>query len=504
MGRVVDADLARRYGLPEGTVLREGSGPRLSLAAGEGDTEVIRFTEAVCRWCVLDESTPFRGLTFQRVVLPGGFVGGAYLDPGMGIGGQAALYNGYGVDGVTLLLDAPRQFRGLWVQSYADLEEFWVEGYLGGALVGVTPRVRPGAAWQPLAGFPGTVDRLVLRRTDMGRDYYRAGFTSGWYRVDAFSFGPRAVDNPIRPEALPDPTPPEITVAVHGAQGAGDWFTSDVTVTWRVDDTGSEIRESTGCEESVVDRDTDGATLTCTATSAGGTATRQVTVRRDASPPEVVAGVEGTRGAAGWYRSDVRVSWQVSDPTSGVDTACDDTVVREDTPGVSVACAAANGAGLRSAAALTVRRDATAPVIRFDGNLGSYTVDQTVRIGCTATDATSGVASATCPGADAPAHAFAPGTHRLSATATDAAGNSTTLETSFTVAVTSGGVCALVQRWVTRTGVAQSLCAKLDSAAGRRGDPGILAAFAHEVDAQTGKTITAEHAAILKRLVQAL
>ncbi|HKH31415.1 MAG TPA: hypothetical protein VKA45_10210, partial [Gaiellaceae bacterium] len=57
-------------------------------------------------------------------------------------------------------------------------------------------------------------------------------------------------------------------------------------------------------------------------------------------------------------------------------------------------------------------------------------------------------------------------------------------------------LCALVRSYVGSAGVANSLCTKLAR--------GAYAAFANEVDAQTGKALTADEAAILKGLVAQL
>jgi hypothetical protein len=86
---------------------------------------------------------------------------------------------------------------------------------------------------------------------------------------------------------LGNPTPPTIVPHVEGPLGDGGWYTGDVTVTWSVTDLESPISETSGCEDSLIDSDTAGTTLTCTATSFGGTASVDVTVRRDATPPAV-------------------------------------------------------------------------------------------------------------------------------------------------------------------------------------------------------------------------
>ena len=138
---------------------------------------------------------------------------------------------------------------------------------------------------------------------------------------------------------------------------------------------------------------------------------------------------------------------------------------------------------------MTIKRDATVPAISFSGNAGSYTVDQQVAIACSATDAMSGVATSTCPGAAGDAYTFPIGTTTLSASAMDHAGLTSTASTQFTVSVTSGSICALVQRWVSQKGVANSMCQQLANRA--------YGAFINHVRSQSGKFVAADKAAIL-------
>lgn len=84
-----------------------------------------------------------------------------------------------------------------------------------------------------------------------------------------------------------DVTPPTIVPHIAGPLGNAGWYTGDATVTWEVRDPQSSILSASGCGESVVTADTDGVTFTCTATSYGGTASASVTVKRDATPPDV-------------------------------------------------------------------------------------------------------------------------------------------------------------------------------------------------------------------------
>jgi fibro-slime domain-containing protein len=218
------------------------------------------------------------------------------------------------------------------------------------------------------------------------------------------------------PPAPTDDTPPVITPVVTGTLN-GDWYTSDVSVSWTVVDDESAVTSTSGCDAVTVDYDTDGVTFTCEATSAGGTASESV----------------------------------------------------------------------------TVKRDATDPVITFSGNAGSYMVDQSVAITCSADDAMSGIASSDCPGASGDAYTFGVGTTTLEASATDNAGNSSVASTAFTVSVTSGSLCTLVRRWVDQRGVANAMCQQLNN--------GAYGAFINHVRAQSGnKWLSPAHAAILIEL----
>lgn len=154
--------------------------------------------------------------------------------------------------------------------------------------------------------------------------------------------------------------------------------------------------------------------------------------------------------------------------------------------------------------------DVTPPTIAYSSHASTYTVDQHVTITCTATDAESGLASNTCATIDGDAYVFGLGTHSFSATATDNAGNSASAFTSFTVTVTFGSLANLTRRFVTKADVANALVADLIAAedARARGKTkqaeAKLADYQHSVQAQVGKSITAERGSILIGLSQAL
>lgn len=326
---------------------------------------------------------------------------------------------------------------------------------------------------------------------------------SGFSNDVTFTVDVPGVTPPDEPPAA-DNTPPVISgPSIIGTLGLNGWYTSDVTVTWTATDAESAVTLS-GCSVSVTS-DTQGTTYTCTATSAGGTSTASVTIKRDASTPSVAADLAGTMGNNGWYRSAVVVSFDVSaNGPSGIGstTGCATQNVTAD-GSFSYTCTATSGAGLSSSATGAGKKDSTIPAIVFAGNAGSYTVDQTVSITCSATDATSGIATATCPSASGDAYTFNIGSNVLSASATDNAGNANSATAAFTVSVTAGSLCNLTRRFVSHAGIANSLCVKLNAAeaAAARGNlaakAGPLNAYVKEVQAQTGKSVSAANAAIL-------
>lgn len=120
-----------------------------------------------------------------------------------------------------------------------------------------------------------------------------------------------------------DATPPVISSSISGPQGNRGWFVGNVTVTWSVTDPESDITSSTGCATTTVTSDTTGTTFSCTATSAGGTSTSSVTVKRDTTPPTLyfAAPSPAPYSAAGWNNGNVSISFTASDAQSGVFSA---------------------------------------------------------------------------------------------------------------------------------------------------------------------------------------
>jgi hypothetical protein len=120
-------------------------------------------------------------------------------------------------------------------------------------------------------------------------------------------------------EELRDSTPPIINATVAGTLGSNGWYTTDVQVFWNVTDPQSTVSSSSGCAASIVANDTSGSVFTCSATSIGGTATESVTIKRDASAPQITVSAPA-EGAAYKLNQAVAASYSCSDQGSGVAT----------------------------------------------------------------------------------------------------------------------------------------------------------------------------------------
>jgi hypothetical protein len=189
----------------------------------------------------------------------------------------------------------------------------------------------------------------------------------------------------------------------------------------------------------------------------------------DATPPVVVPAVSGPLGQNGWYVGDVTVSWAVSDPESAFTTSgCDTTTVDTDTAGISFACSATSLGG-PTTSSVTVKRDATAPVLSVPGDNAA---DATSPAGATV-DYDVSAADALDPnpvyGCDpASGSVFPTGTTTVACTATDAAGNTSTATFAVHVRGVDEQIARLSDSVVAadlQHGLTTALLAKLDAAA---------------------------------------
>jgi hypothetical protein len=168
----------------------------------------------------------------------------------------------------------------------------------------------------------------------------------------------------------------------------------------------------------------------------------------DTTLPVITPNISGTLGNNGWYTSDVIVSWNVSDPESGIasSSGCGTVTINYDTTGETLTCSATNGAGLSNSVSVTIKRDATPPTVyatpdRPADNNGWYNHPLTITF--TGDDDTSGIASC-----DDPVTYNGPdGTGiTVDGTCTDNAGNSATGSFTFDYDATPPTVYATPDR----------------------------------------------------------
>jgi hypothetical protein len=157
--------------------------------------------------------------------------------------------------------------------------------------------------------------------------------------------------------------------------------------------------------------------------------------------------------------------------------------------------------------------DKSAPVITFTDNQSSYTVDQTRDIHCAATDPLSGINTTTCADINQSAASFGVGTHTISASATDNAGNVGQNSVTFTIGVTVNSLCTLTGQYTGNSRTARQLCAPLqlvqlvqlaERAHKSRMKTAAINSYILLLHIQRGRGLTTQEIATLTQLARAL
>lgn len=237
--------------------------------------------------------------------------------------------------------------------------------------------------------------------------------------------------------SIVDPSAPSISYTLNPASpdGSNGWYKGNVSLTWNVNEPESpKSLQKTGCVDQNITSDQAETTYNCSATSAGGTASESVTIKRDATAPTISGSASPAANGAGWNNSDVTVSFTCGDVLSGVASCEPNQTLSVDGAGLSAAGTAVDNAGNSATATVSgINIDKTAPTnIKFSGDpadggtyyFGSVPAAPT----CSADAAISGLASCVVSG-----YSAAIGQHTLTATATDNAGNVGTATSSYTV-----------------------------------------------------------------------
>lgn len=245
-----------------------------------------------------------------------------------------------------------------------------------------------------------------------------------------------------------DDTPPVITAEIDGELGDNGWYVSDVSLSWTVVDEESDIISTSGCVAETIDTDTSAFVRTCTATSLGGEASQSVTIKRDATPPTADPTVSPPPNELGWHKSDVVVTYNWTDATSGLTVASSRVTITQEGADLDETGTATDFAG--NTASITVEGiniDRTPPtvVLSAPADGATFVLNEVVLAGWEASDALSGVDSESGTVASGQAiDTASAGEKSFTVTATDAAGNTTVVEHLYTVFTPSEASATLI------------------------------------------------------------
>ncbi len=229
-----------------------------------------------------------------------------------------------------------------------------------------------------------------------------------------------------------DQTPPVITPQIAGVLGHHDWYVGPVKVSWLISDPESDVTAQSGCDPTTLTEDTTGVTLTCTATSTGGTSSQSVTIKIDRTPPvDVKAVPEREPDQSGWYNHPLEIHFTGTDATSGIDSCTGSlTYSGPDSAAVQVSGTCTDLAGNTSAPVVfSFQYDATPPEVTLKVVPPVVYLHGEARVDVDAQDAGSGVADTRCDKVDT----STVGKHSVTCTVTDQAGNQTTASAHYLV-----------------------------------------------------------------------
>lgn len=229
-----------------------------------------------------------------------------------------------------------------------------------------------------------------------------------------------------------DKTAPSLLAQPRTAANAAGWYRSDITVDFSCSDALSGL--ATPCPASTT-ISTEGVSITLPqqiTDIAGNPASSPLRFNLDKTAPSVSAWATTSPNAYGWYRSDVLMSISCIDNLSGLAASCPSAVTlsQEGDAVLPTLSPVSDRAGnVASLVATPVKIDKTAPVLNVTLPPPTLLLNAVHNLQLAASDALSGILSASCSGLDT----RTAGTRTVTCTATDRAGNITTRSASYRV-----------------------------------------------------------------------
>jgi hypothetical protein len=302
-----------------------------------------------------------------------------------------------------------------------------------------------------------TISYTISNSAPAGETATISTSTTGGKAGSVFNEDTFTVSTPPPP---PDTTPPVISYTLDppAPDGGGGWYKSPVSVDWTVTDNESTIT-STSADCADTTKSSDGTySLTCQATSSGGTSSATASFKIDQTAPVVQCGTaDGI-----WHKTDVAIACTADDGSgsgsSGLFNSNDASFTLETTVAAGTETSnASTGSRLVSDVAgntATVgpvsgnKVDKKAPDVDCDTPAPTFTVNQSpANVTGTATDGGSGPAS---QNVSKPATTSSVGSKTVSLTADDAVGNTGSATCSYSVLYGFDGLFAPIDRPDTR------------------------------------------------------
>ena len=191
-----------------------------------------------------------------------------------------------------------------------------------------------------------------------------------------------------------DDTSPVVTPQITGTLGTNGWYTSDVGISWDVQDPDSPVTSTSGCGPVSLTAETSGTNVQCQATSAGGTSIALLTIKIDKTDPTLAPTVTPNPVTQGQAATEAA---NAQDALSGI---ASQSCPEADTSSVGlgiIVCTATDNAGNSALGQVSYTVvDGTSPQItpNVSGTLGDnnwYTSD--VNVTWTVTDPDSQITS---------------------------------------------------------------------------------------------------------------
>ncbi len=303
---------------------------------------------------------------------------------------------------------------------------------------------------------------------------------------------------------------------------AGDWTNHDVIVTFECSDGGSGVATCGDPVTIAAEGGNQAASGSATDNVGNSASTSFTGVNIDKTAPVTSAGASTTSGPyswVSWTNQTVTVTLSAGDQggsnVSTISYAIDgknpltyDAPFDVSTDGQhTITFWSTDGAGnIEVSQSQQIWIDKTPPVITYSGNQSSYAITDHITISCNAGDTLSGVASTTCQDIDEPAYQFSTGTHTISASAIDLAGNVGQGSVTFTIGISADDLCTLTGEMVNNQRLANQLCAPLrlvewaEAMHNQRMKTSALNSYTLLVTAQSGRSLTADEVRLLVEL----